>query len=191
MLIIPSGFSQVTFLFTGVDVPTGAAVTLGLNQPNTASVADGLDLLEPLVETLHEAMAVSTVTLDRIRLKFGPNASGNFGERSIAAPGDQGADGAAPNLAVLVRKQTDEGGRQGRGRLYYPGVPEEVVNGAGVLTAGAVAQYQAAWDAFYTALDGADWTPVLLHSVAGNSPDEITSFVVESTTATQRRRLRR
>jgi hypothetical protein len=95
------------------------------------------------------------------------------------------------NCALLVRKNTAQGGRMHRGRMYVPpfSIAEAGVNTLGDLPEG-LAELQADWNLFYTALVSQDLEPVLFHSVVGVAPTPITSFTVDGKIATQRRRLR-
>lgn len=100
-----------------------------------------------------------------------------------------------PNSACIVRKVTALGGRQGRGRFFFPCLwfDEDQVNQAGVIQAGQVSGLQSYLDEWYdhiTTVVG--YTIVLFHDDAGlTTPTEVDSFQAESVIATQRRRLRR
>jgi hypothetical protein len=96
------------------------------------------------------------------------------------------------NTALIVRKLTIRGGRQGRGRFFFPEcfLNEGGVTGRGELDSGSLAILQAAF-----AQSLVDWladgftAPVILHD-DGSTPDAITAFGVESICGTQRRRMR-
>lgn len=191
MPIIPVGFSQLTLGFTGLNQPTGGAVTLGLNQSAISTPAGVLDAIEALFTPLHEAIAVESCILSSARVKFGPDATGPFVERTYSIPGDQGTDATGPQVAILVAKVTAFGGREGRGRLYYPGATDASVDASGDLGGGYLTQLQTAFDNFYDGLDTATCIPTLLHSDPANTPDTILEFVVQTKVATQRRRVRR
>lgn len=103
------------------------------------------------------------------------------------------------NTAVLIRKNTARGGRQGKGRLYFPGVPEGNVDNIGNIASATRALWQGAADSFLFNLqntgepgEGMDdpMIPLLLHNDL-DDPDVITSLTVMPVVATQRRRLRR
>jgi hypothetical protein len=96
------------------------------------------------------------------------------------------------NTAFLVRKQTNQPGRRGRGRMYFPGtVTEATTSSIGVMTGAALTTRQTALNAWHARLitDGLD--PVLLHQSGDPTPAEITAFIGQAVVATQRRRLRR
>lgn len=209
-MTIPVGFAQVTHEFSGINVPTGAAVVYGVsNVPadSAAAIAAGID---PLFAQFVIDCCSPDVTLETTKVKLGPDATGASAEFSgEGGTGGNGTTSLSPGSALLFTKNTALGGRRGRGRMYLPGVAEVVVNDAGGLEAGAALQFQTAADALLQDLETAGWPMFLLHSpptewqivngqsrrieVAGSvpAPTEVTSLTVSSTIATQRRRLRR
>jgi len=102
--------------------------------------------------------------------------------------------GSAPpvNCAVLVRKSTAMGGRKGRGRMFLPAglAPEGTVDAAGVLQSGTVTGLQGRLNTFRTTMATEGLPLYLLHDDPAITPNEITSFGVQSKMATQRRRMR-
>ncbi len=101
-----------------------------------------------------------------------------------------GTDPVPPNnCALLVRKQSTLGGRQGRGRFYVPltSTNENLVDARGMINTAHVAALQGAWDNLYDGMD-----PVLLHDSTSpaQNPTPITKFVVDRQIATQRKRMR-
>jgi hypothetical protein len=133
-------------------------------------------------------------TLCRLMLTTG-------GEEAVAvALGDQagGSTGATlpANCAVLGHKMTGLAGRHNRGRLYYPGIAEGVVDENGNLASAQITHYNTQFAAYLSAVNGISGiaTMVLVHAPrVGNSaptPTPITSIIVDLRIATQRRRLR-
>nr|CRY96703.1 hypothetical protein [uncultured prokaryote] len=117
-----------------------------------------------------------------------------FGTDSGTSSGDR----LPQNCALLVTKVTGLGGRKGRGRMFVPNViPVTGCNEVGVLDSTFRSAIQADFDGFLTDVD-AITTPfacelVLLHNDYGvdtPAPTHITRLQVETTIATQRRRLR-
>lgn len=96
------------------------------------------------------------------------------------------------NSALLLQKTTARGGRMGRGRCFLPPIwtAEGNIDQSGVVTSFDLSGIQTLWDSALTALLASDCPPVLLHS-DGSTPDPITSWTVNQTLATQRRRMRR
>ena len=194
-MIIPTGFAQANFKFTGAAVPTGAEVTMGLfvdtftGDPEAAADAAA----NAWGTALMQGLQTIDITLSSVLVKFGPNATGPSFERPTGIQGTQTDATAAPNLALLVRKNTSGGGRTGRGRFYIPGVSEDDINEGGVLSGGYLSLAVTACNDFHTELVAADLTPALLHSAGSpvQQPLPITSFSPDATAATQRRRMRR
>jgi len=103
------------------------------------------------------------------------------------------------NTAVLVQKRTLRGGRQGRGRFYWPVFypNEESVSRTGTITPAAVTGWQTAMTNWRTGCASNGVPLYLMHSRLENGdpptidPDEIQTLLVSNLVATQRTRLRR
>jgi hypothetical protein len=191
-VLIPFGTSQINFQFTGIAVPNGAEITLGVdNSLGLTPVQVGTAALAAWTNANMEDQYVGGMTLVNIHVKNGPNATGPQGDVTAGVTGGLGGTAVPPNTTVLIRKNTGSGGRRGAGRIYMPGMDEADVSGGGDLTPVRQAAVQGFWDAFETELTAADIGPILLHADAVEPPYTITSFSVQSLTATQRRRLRR
>lgn len=191
---IPVGFAQATHFFTGSPVPLGAAITYGVDlggaSPTPESVAE--DLHAALGNTVMGQLPAS-LFLDRTLVKFGPDATGPSGQYTTAIGGSTSGDVAPPNVTWLVRKNTALGGRAGRGRLYLPGVREELIDNGGIIAATNVTAMQTEFDDFLIAVGAANLNLVVLHQAGSpiTEPTPLTSMVVEGRVATQRTRLRK
>jgi enamine deaminase RidA (YjgF/YER057c/UK114 family) len=194
-MIIPELHAQANIRFTGLALPTGAEITLGLNKElwSQDATAAAVQVLEKFQSTAIRAVISSSVTIDSCKVKFGPNATGPEGTTTNPLPGTASGSTSGPGVAFLVRKVTGFGGRTGRGRFYIPGVTETTHLEGGGIAATAVSQVNTALEAFRTALIAIGLVPTLLHSANSpvTLPRPITGFVTDSKTATQRRRLRR
>lgn len=106
------------------------------------------------------------------------------------------------NCALLAKKKSAKGGRRNSGRMFIPAgyIGELEVGGNGVLSTVFMNGAQAKFTNFYDSLRDtltavgmpiADFKPVIFHSSLPSEPTEITSLVVDSLIATQRRRMRR
>lgn len=191
-LNIPTGFAQITWLFAGADVPRGAAVTLGVEVGGSQTLGQIADnAKDAWVAGLQLSQSANTV-LSGVRVKAGPSASGPMGEFSYSLTGSAIGTAVPPNVALLVRKVTNQGGRQGRGRMFVPGFTEPDVSGSGTINSGYLANLQAMADDTYDSLVADLLLPVLFHDSAGpiTTPTSIVSFTVDARVATQRRRLR-
>lgn len=191
---IPTGTAQVNFVFTGDGLPNGAQCTLGVSvdifsgTPGDAAVACRDAWMDNLL-----AIQSPAVTFSEVLVKFGPTATGPSAALVVNSPGTDAGDADSPNVALLVHKQTEFGGRTGRGRMYMPGVPAPDVFVDGTINSTYRAAALAAFSGFYTDLTTANLPPLLLHGENSpvSTPLPITDFLVDGRVATQRRRLRR
>lgn len=111
------------------------------------------------------------------------------------APRDVAGTNAGPalpqNVAMLIRKTSAIAGRRGRGRMYLPPMVlgEDSISPVGVIGSAQMAVIQPK----ITAWLDSESPKVILHSdvPAPMAPTPITSFILDSMVATQRRRLRR
>lgn len=194
-MILPNGHAQLRYYFAGAGLPHGAQITMGLNVELWAGSADAL---AAACATAYGDSALgvhqcNSAGLQRTEVKFGPLDVGPTGVSGIAVPGVNGSDQAPPNVAALVKKNTGLGGRAGRGRLYFPAIPENEIGDAGVLDDTWYGLFVLKWEDFYNELIGLDVIPEVLHN-AGSPivvPSPIVTLMPDPVVATQRRRLRR
>lgn len=189
-MIIPVGFAQVNYRFTGGGVPRGAECTLGVDhQAFVGTTADLADAMATLWEDNWLPQQITDISLASVLVKKGPNTTGQSAEVFPGLQGPNALQGTPPQVAILVKKVTALGGREGRGRMYIPGYSEGDVTTAGEITGADLTSLQASADTFLSDAIAADIQPVLLHNSA-TAPTEILSFQVDSRVGTQRRRLR-
>lgn len=196
MPVLPNDFFvQVTWVFGGTSAPLGAVTTLGVNMGGAFPPQDTAEAMAAIWEATMLDIQVSSITLDEVIVRQGPNEDGPTGTTAVGLAGTHIGSGSSPNTAYLVKKNTALGGRRNRGRFYIPGVDEDKVDPSGSITPAWVATVQGVVDDFYDAFGAATVLPVVLHErVPGPTqpaPTDITSFTLESTVATQRRRLRK
>lgn len=193
-MVIPANYAQVNMIFTGAPVPTGAQWTFGLNNSVTSLTPTGLaNIVRTHWTTWLKSFTDSNMSLSTIRVKNGPNDTGPFVNAAGGGAGSAANTCVAPNTAILVRKATLFGGRSGSGRLFFPGVDEAWIDEGGVVGPATVTALQTAFTGFLTAFQTSLVTMVVLHGPSSPlaTPTEVTGLVVQSLTATQRRRLRR
>ena len=195
-LVIPPGFVNAHVLIQLTGDPELMETALGYEidvDPFSQDNSD--DLIAGMAGIIQDFM-VNTYTV-----VGGYCIVGNDGDDirfdSIASEvGTQGSASVPQNTATLIRKTTAVGGRRGRGRMFIPGIAESVVNNQGVLTTAAVDQFNvsaallrvpSAFTGDANVVDGG----VLFHESAPTTPTAITALIVQTTCATQRRRLRR
>lgn len=190
-MIIPDGYAQANLRFTGVAVPTGAEITIGLGSVGASSP---IALGEIVFDAFNDANVMDSfstnITASSVYVKFGPNEDGASGE--FVGESNSGVGGAAapPNVSVLVTKVTASGGRKGRGRFFVPGFPEGLIDAGGVVNPTQLTTMQGDFDAFLDNINTAGFPVVLLHGDS-TTPTTVTDLIVAPLVATQRRRLRR
>lgn len=192
-MLIPSGWAQVNWIFTGIGCPQGAEVTMGLDYASfPGTVPDAAEACHDAWEANVLPVQCDGVTLTNTRVKIGPNASGLFADFASSDNGGLSIAQQPPQVAILVNKVTGVGGRPGRGRMYIPGASDTDVDADGSLQTPYLAAWQSALDDLRTDLIAADLEPSLLHgdSSPAPTPYAITQLQVAGLVATQRRRLR-
>jgi len=192
MAIIPTGYAQANLFFVGAGVPRNAQLAIGLQNtvPGTplalaGVVADAFTAVDGPLTQMSE-----TVTLEKIKVKLGPNATGAEATLAVGTAGGQALEPLPPNVSVLVNKLNATGGKKNAGKIFWVGVPEAATDGGGLLTPTWLGDLQDAMDIFLGALSGEDAPMVILHNDS-TTPTEVTSLSVQQRLATQKRRLRR
>jgi hypothetical protein len=134
---------------------------------------------------------------------FGPvhviegNSPGKVWDDSTVEVGTAGAAVySPPAVSLVVSKQTGLVGKTHRGRIYFPGVPETLVDEAGVIDAAYLASMQTLFDNLLTSINGdaAVNVMVLLHDSASpgdHAATEIVKLLVRGVCGTMRPRQRR
>lgn len=193
-MIIPTGYAQANIFYAGTVVPTGAENTLGLQVgvpgPTPAEVAESV---AGLWEITVMPFLVDNISMTHVAVKFGPGDTGPSGEFPLVVAGGDTGEGDAPSVAVLVKKNTVDGGRAGRGRMYLPGIRESRVEDGGHINGTYAEDLAEGLENFRLGLISDDINPVVLHGPDSPiaTPSEIVTFTVDPTAATQRRRMRR
>ena len=194
-MIIPAGFAQANIRFTGSNLPSGAEITIGFEVvgPGGSAFSAAQTVLQEFQSANIRAQISPEVTIDSCLFKKGPNSTGEAAVYTGGVPGTAASTAAGPQVAWLVRKVTNFGGRTGRGRLYIPGMSEAVCGTGGVVGNTQRLALQNALETFRTNLNAVGLVATLLHGAASPvpSPMPIVSYQVDTRAATQRRRLRR
>jgi hypothetical protein len=148
------------------------------------------------------ALTMTDTCSNQITYTGGVARVGNDGEDivfdvSFNLPGNIAGAPLPNNCAVLVKKQTQLGGRRGRGRMFIPGITAAQVTGSGVIDVGTLTSWQSmVTELFLGSPDNAPANvvePVLFHRLPTTSdlpPTPIVGLAVDGRIATQRRRLR-
>lgn len=213
-MTIPIGFAHVRVNYqANTSYPFGAQWTFGveLNNPALLTAEEVAESVHDIIQaTSIEAAMTDTTNIQSVSVKFGPDETGESGEFVENILGTAAVQTVPPNVALLVRKLSGLGGRRGRGRMYVPGLGESSVDTGGTIVGGTVSGWQTIFDAIFNGLESQDTPMVLLHDPPGHwilnsngqprfvadvgedapAPTTVTSLVVESRVASQRRRNR-
>lgn len=189
-MTIPDGFGQWSLIFEGGGVEGEAVTTLGFRNDAGASAAVCADVMATEAVNFVDQFCSNLMTLTSVNVKLGPDETGAIHEEPTAIIGDQGNDNVNPQVAVLLRKTTNLGGRRGRGRMFIPGPPDVMTSATGLWDGAAITQWQTAADLLLDNLTTAELVPVLLHSGA-TAPSPLTGLLVVARSGSQRRRNRR
>lgn len=193
-MIIPAGYAQANLRWTNADNEHDPECTFGLNIDLYGGSASQLaeDISDLYGTSNFEGVQAADMTLVEVSVKFGPNATGPSGLFATSQPGVVTQDSVPSNTAVIVRKNTDDGGRAGRGRFYFPGVPEDSVDGGGNLDGTYRTDFQGIVEVFLAGLAGLLVPMVVLHAAGSplTTPSLVTSLTVLQRCGTQRDRMR-
>lgn len=194
-MTIPTGFGQITYILGGTGLLTGAVCTMGFeNTGAQTALACAQDAHARWDADLMPSLA-SSVQHQATLVKLGPDSTGASAVVTGAVTGGAGATSVSAAVCFLVHKQTNLGGRQGRGRMFIPGPLEAAVAPDGAIAAGTMTTVQAALTALIAdaTIDGMPFA--LLHDLNKGqillSPTDLTGLALDSKVATQRRRQRR
>lgn len=202
-LNIPPGFGLAAFRFSLSGDPEEMVTTLGIDLGDAAGAfAEAANnVFRSWSQVFPAAQLDADYTFRGVRLWVGQDGGATVPYDSTVAAYTGAASGGGPvqNTAVLVKKSTARPGRRGRGRFYWPpfGLSVAGYSPAGVIVSGTLTDYQTRFTNFFNNLhlngvNGITFPvpPVLFHNNA-DAPDPITAFTVQSTLASQRRRLRK
>jgi hypothetical protein len=193
MALIPTGYGQANFIYSGASIPNGAQWTLGFQQLGSGSPESVASLILSAYESEGmDGFHAAAVVLDEVMVKFGPTDTGPSGSAFGPVPGVLSGEPMPGQVSSLVQKLTAFGGRAGRGRMYIPGISETAVAGNSQWDSGSLAARQTNLDDFYDQLKTYDVSPVVLHGAGSplTTPTDITQFRLQALVATQRRRIR-
>lgn len=102
----------------------------------------------------------------------GLNASIDLAAESNAHAGSGGITtgvGLPNNCTISVKRTTGFTGRGARGRVFVPGLKDTMLATENVLNVGVASAIVTALNGMRSAMDGVDWTEVILHRVAGGA----------------------
>lgn len=182
--IIPVGYGEAAFVFTGAGGTAPYVMTLGIDlgalDPTEVVVAAN-DLLNIYMEAFDDVISTS-ITLDHVDIAVGL-ANGSSGTVTSTTPpqaGDRTGDTASLALAPVLTKSTGYLGREGRGRCFGVGMlaPGDV-DPSGSIGSGKRTDLALRWNTFLGNLTdvptGGPLLPVLFHNDPTLDPTVIIS----------------
>lgn len=190
MAIIPVGFGQVNFFFTGAGYARGAQVVMGFSNDGPSGALGAAEAFAENWVTNILPEQATDITLDQVKVKLGPNDTGDEAVSSVGEAGTNAGQGYSPQVAALITKVTLLGGREGRGRIFFPGLLEASTDGLGKLTAATKNSLDVAFASFKLQASDDDLPIFLLHNSA-TAPTALEGFDTVQLLATQRRRIRK
>jgi hypothetical protein len=190
LMIIPTGYGQANLFFVGAGVPRTAQIAIGFDNNAVLSAADLAAVIGALWATEVMPLFSETITLEKVKVKYGPNDTGAEGTANIGVPGTLANEPMPPNVALLAKKVTAAGGKKNAGKMFVPAIPEADSDGGGLLIPARLAAWNDALEAFFDGMTAADVPIVVLHSDV-TTPTTVLALDVEQKLATQKRRLRR
>ena len=168
-------------------------IGLGGSPPDLETAAQ--TLLDQYCETILTVLTAQITVVDAawVDLSSLSGASGVVTPAGGSQSGSATGFGAPTNTAILITWAALGTRTQRNGRTYLPGVDEDLVDTAGLLTSGYQTDINDQVQAFLEALDFASIALVVNSKATGGSyePRTITGGSVSGRVATQRRRLRR
>lgn len=198
-IVVPPGYALIKWRFSLDNDPEEMISTFGVQyDTGLYSIEDVAEQASFAFNTGWGAGDINTEWnfLGSIAQAGSDGGPGPIGEAPLVIDGTRAAGTVPSNCAVLVRKITGQGGRRNRGRMFLPpfALSESGVTNRGQLEGADRTLLQNQLDNAMAALGAgpnAVLSPVLFHSELPTTPTPITSWSVQGTIATQRRRMRR
>lgn len=194
-MLIPPGFVNLQYVFLRTGDNEGMLTSIGASWDGSTPYLDIVNgAMEAWDDSTMSSNTTDSTTLTKVIGRFGTIGEGDFIVESSLLPTEGGstAEPCPNNCSMLVKKLTALGGRANRGRMFYPEVRKDHVNGAGLMDSSWVGTVQddvEDWMAKLTTVTGID-ALYLFHSDEEAAPTAITNLVVQAKIATQRRRMR-
>lgn len=184
-LVIPAGYAECSFIHRNNGTLQPAVCTLAVDTDDFAELNTVGDKWRDLM--LAEMNNSFTYVGFSARVTAGTSVTTSYN-----TAGAGGGSGTSPQVSYLYRKNTIHPGREGHGRMYYPGCDETSVGSEGQVASGKVTGLNNQIAAFRAALAliGGGVSIYLLHNSA-TAPYAISTMSAETVVATQRRRLKR
>lgn len=194
-LIIPDGYGQATFHFSLIGSPKSMSWSVGYAYSGAADAPGNASQLydDSVVGGAPYAPSnyLTSYTYDQVTTIVNDGGIFYLGAAGGSVAGSHVGAAAAPNVALLFKKVTGIGGRKNQGRFFTPPLHfgEDQIDALGTIDGSNVTAVNSTYIQYHTAMETANLMPVVLHSDS-TAPTGIASFTLQTTVATQRRRLR-
>lgn len=194
-LLIPAGWGQANLIWQAIGAIRPCEVTIGYKDAALGTAVEQAQRIRNVMNTAGNPGAAGTMNNSwsflGVRCMLQTESGPTVGEFFTTVVGTLGSSPPPSNCTILVRKQTASGGRANRGRMFPPptNLSETNVDQNGVIQAATVTANQNSWNSVVSALSLDDISLYLFHT-SDPIPTPITALSVQSTIATQRRRLR-
>lgn len=198
-LEVPTGYGLASIILEGPDGTQPYVTTIGVG---LALELSPVQVANHVLWSYYDAFSDLTndaLRIDRVSLYVGDSTgpSGSVDSTQDGGPGLRSGEMAPTAMSLILRKQTEGLGRQGRGRMFIPGVlADGDVTAAGRIEEASVDIFVAACANFYLNLLGLGdepevVAPYLLHSEgSGVAPTLIESFGISPLVGWIRGRIR-
>ena len=194
--VLPTGFAQVTYDLSFGDEALHASIVIGHKIDDFSVPGDTLDALVGTFTDEVMPLFENSSRFDRMVFRYNDGTDVLLFDRSPNEPGTGGSFGTVPpQVACLVKKGTNLGGRTQHGRIYLPSyaLPADSVTNGGIIDSDVLTPINTAMAAWLAALTTNGVDMYLLHALGDSSddtPTEVQELIAQSEVATQRRRLR-
>lgn len=196
-LVIPPGFGNAAFIFTGSAGTQPFVTTLGVEiESFGGDHVAAANFAKQVYAANMASITSNNLVLDRVTLAIGNDGPGGSVDSDTApVPMTASVSAGVTAMSVIARKVTDQFGRFGRGRMFLPGVNSEAgIEPDGSLTTAYRNQVQTALGNLFAGLGAGsapNLPPVLLHGPAISiPPTPMTGLVVSDTVGWIRGRIR-
>lgn len=199
---IPTGFAAISYAFKHTLDPDLWWTTMGndVDQYDGDLQAIGNKALQAWWGPFQKQLSTS-VSLLGVQVKLGDDSSSPpLAFIPFVGSGTNTSSKLPQNCALLVKKQSAQGGRQHRGRMFLPGIlTEEEVDAVGTISDANFTSLSTDATVFFGNLNidapeaGPPMPMVILHNTPPDPaplPTPVTHLTVDRRISTQRRRLR-
>lgn len=192
---IPAGFSNGHIIYSLSSDPEEMTTAIGFSSAPGTTPEEEADIFAASLSTggiVLAAVMCNQYTYKGVRVER-MTSTGMLVTDAVRSTVGTMAGGCLPsNCAHLVDKITGNGGRQFRGRMFFPPlfVVETAIDHMGNMAASSAGDLTSTFEMWRLAMVAGGIPPVLFHSNPALTPTLITGFRFQQQIATQRERMR-